>query len=48
MRREFAAQLRNYLWGQRLWSPSHFAESSGGTPLAVAKEYIDNQKRPGA
>ncbi|MEU5726690.1 transposase, partial [Micromonospora sp. NPDC047738] len=28
-------------------SPSYFAGSCGGAPLAVVKEYIENQKRPG-
>ncbi|MET7981073.1 transposase, partial [Streptomyces mirabilis] len=27
-------------------SPSYFAASCGGAPLAVIKEYIENQKRP--
>ena len=46
-RREFAGHLRRYLWGEHLWSPSYFAGSCGGAPLAVVKEYIENQKRPG-
>lgn len=29
-----------------LWSPSYFALSVGGSPLAVLKEYIQNQKKP--
>lgn len=29
-----------------LWSPSYFALSVGGAPLAVLKEYIQNQKKP--
>ncbi|MGW3134095.1 transposase, partial [Streptomyces sp. NPDC001123] len=28
-------------------SPSYFAASCGGAPLAVIKQYIENQKRPG-
>ncbi|GAA3132144.1 transposase [Streptomyces echinatus] len=35
-----------YLWGEHFWSPSHFAASCGGAPLAVVKEYIAHQKRP--
>ncbi|MEU3458054.1 transposase, partial [Micromonospora sp. NPDC006766] len=31
-----------------LWSPSYFAGSCGGAPLAVIREYIENQKRPGS
>jgi putative transposase len=29
-----------------LWSPSYFAGSVGGTPLAVLKQYIEQQSRP--
>ncbi|MEV0901863.1 IS200/IS605 family transposase [Actinoplanes sp. NPDC049802] len=47
LRQEHGAHLHRYLWGGHLWSPSYFAESCGGAPLAVVREYIDNQKRPG-
>jgi putative transposase len=47
LRREFAGHLSRYLSGDHLWSPSYFAASCGGAPLAVVKEYIENQKRPG-
>src|SRR5699024_12772737 len=29
-----------------LWSPSYFAGSVGGAPLAVLKQYIEQQNRP--
>jgi putative transposase len=29
-----------------LWSPSYFAGSCGGAPLAVLKAYVENQRRP--
>jgi REP-associated tyrosine transposase len=29
-----------------LWFPSYFAASCGGAPLAIIKEYIEQQKRP--
>src|SRR5690625_3034922 len=29
-----------------LWSPSYFAGSVGGAPLAILKQYIDQQNRP--
>ncbi|MFF9654321.1 transposase, partial [Streptomyces sp. NPDC014622] len=32
--------------GEHFWSPSYFAASCGGAPLAVIKEYVENQKRP--
>lgn len=47
LRKEFGDHLSRYLWGGHLWSPSYFAGSCGGAPLAVVREYIENQKRPG-
>lgn len=46
LRKEFSAHIRQYLWGDHFWSPSYFAASCGGAPLAIIKEYIENQKRP--
>jgi putative transposase len=46
LRQEFRGHIRKYLWGDRFWSPSYFAASCGGTPLAIINEYIENQKRP--
>ena len=46
LRQEFPAHIRKYLWGEHFWSPSYFAGSCGGAPLAVVKDYIENQKRP--
>ena len=46
LRKEYDAHVRRYLWGGHMWSPSYFAGSCGGAPLAVVKEYIENQKRP--
>ncbi|MFF3687266.1 transposase, partial [Streptomyces sp. NPDC002187] len=28
------------------WSGSYFAGSCGGAPLAIVKQYIEQQKRP--
>lgn len=30
----------------RLWSPSYFAGSCGGAPIAVIRKYIENQRTP--
>ena len=38
--------LKRKLWGGSLWSPSYFAGSCGGAPLAVLKQYIENQRNP--
>jgi putative transposase len=34
------------LWGGALWSPSYFAGSCGGTPIAVIRQYIEQQQTP--
>lgn len=47
LRKEYPTHIREYLWGDHFWSPSYFAASCGGAPLAIIKEYIENQKRPG-
>ncbi|GIF99416.1 hypothetical protein Cci01nite_45100 [Catellatospora citrea] len=46
LRQEFRVHLSRYLWGGHLWSPSYFAGSCGGAPLAIVNDYIKNQKRP--
>ena len=47
LRQEFPGHIRTYLRGEHFWSPSYFAASCGGAPLAIIKEYIEQQKRPG-
>jgi putative transposase len=32
LRKEFEPHVRQYLWGNRLWSPSYFAASCGSAP----------------
>ena len=34
------------LWGDALWSPSYFAGSCGGAPIAIIRQYIEQQQRP--
>ena len=36
--------IRNKLWGNALWSPSYFASSCGGAPLAIIRQYIEHQQ----
>lgn len=38
--------IRKKLWGGALWSPSYFAGSCGGAPIAVIRQYIEQQKTP--
>ena len=45
LRQEFPAHIRTYLWGEHFWSPSYFAASCDGAPLAIIREYIENQVR---
>ena len=33
-------------WKGVLWSPSYFAASCGGAPIAILKSYIEQQKTP--
>jgi len=38
--------IRKKLWGNALWSPSYFAGSCGGAPIAIIKQYIEQQQTP--
>ncbi len=38
--------IRNKLWGGALWSPSYFAGSCGGAPIALIRQYIEQQQTP--
>lgn len=44
--KEFGTQLKQKLWGKKLWSPSYCVVSCGGAPLAVIKQYIEQQNTP--
>ncbi|WP_020574464.1 transposase, partial [Actinopolymorpha alba] len=46
LRQESPGHIRKYLWGEHFWSPSYIAASCAGAPLAVVKEYTENQKHP--
>jgi putative transposase len=39
-RRDIAARY----WKGVLWSPSYFAASAGGAPLAIVKQYVEQQR----
>ena len=45
LRKQFPSLVRRY-WKGVLWSPSYFAASCGGAPLAMIKQYIENQRTP--
>lgn len=38
--------IQQKLWGNALWSPSYFAASCGGAPIAIIKQYIEQQNTP--
>jgi len=46
LRKESTSRINPHIMHGHLWSPSYFAASCGGAPLAMVKEYIANQKRP--
>jgi putative transposase len=38
--------IKKKLWGGALWSPSYFAASCGGAPIAIIRQYIEQQQTP--
>jgi len=44
IRRKQYPDIRNKIWGNALWSPSYFAGSCGGAPIAVLRQYIEQQQ----
>lgn len=46
LRKEFAEEIADKLWGRQFWSPSYCAVSCGGAPLEIVQQYILDQKRP--
>ncbi|MBL1100607.1 IS200/IS605 family transposase [Streptomyces coffeae] len=46
MRQEFTGRINRAIMHGHLWSPSYFSASCGGAPLAIVRQYIEQQKRP--
>ncbi|WP_342120054.1 IS200/IS605 family transposase [Pseudoduganella sp. OTU4001] len=46
IRKKNYPSIRQKLWGGALWSPSYFAGSCGGAPIAVIRQYIEPQQTP--
>ena len=46
MLRQERPDLARRFWKGVLWSPSYFAASCGGAPIAILKTYIEEQKTP--
>ena len=45
--RRLRQRYRMRTHAEHLWSPSYFAASAGGAPLATLKQYIRQQRTPG-
>ena len=46
IRKKNYPSIRKKLWGGALGSPSYFAGSCGGAPIAVIRQYIEQQQTP--
>ena len=44
IRQQTHPTIRSTLWGDALWSPSYFADSCGGAPISVIRQYIEQQQ----
>ena len=46
IRKKNYPSITKKLWGGALWSPSYFAGSCGGAPIAIIRQYIEQQQTP--
>ncbi|MER5968756.1 IS200/IS605 family transposase [Streptomyces sp. NPDC002055] len=46
IRQEFTDRINHATSHGHLWSPSYFAASCGGAPLATIRQYIEQQQQP--
>lgn len=46
IRKKNYPSIQKKLWGGALWSPSYFAGSCGGAPIALIRQYIEQQQTP--
>ncbi len=44
--RQERPDLQRRYWKGVLWSPSYFASSCGGAPIAIVRQYIEQQQTP--
>lgn len=44
--RQRRPDIRKRYWCGVLWCPSYFAASCGGAPIAIVRQYIEQQKTP--
>ena len=45
LKKEHTGLLKRY-WKGALWTPSYFAASCGGAPIAIIRQYIEQQQTP--
>jgi putative transposase len=45
LKKEHPGLLKRY-WKGALWTPSYFAASCGGAPIAIIRQYIEQQQTP--
>ena len=43
VRKKSYPSIQKKLWGNALWSPSYFAGSCGGAPIAIIRQFIEQQ-----
>jgi putative transposase len=46
IRKKNYPSIRRKLWDGALWSPSYFAGSRAGAPIAIIRQYIEQQQTP--
>jgi len=46
VRKQYSEHLKQYYWKPVLWSRAYCLLTTGGAPLEVIKDYIQNQNRP--
>ncbi|MGW6424468.1 IS200/IS605 family transposase [Nocardia sp. NPDC055053] len=46
LRDEYRDWVNQHSMNGHLWTPSYLAASCGGAPIAIVKQYIDQQRRP--
>lgn len=44
--RQIHPELARRYWKGVLWSPSYFAASCGGAPIAIIRQYVEQQRTP--
>ena len=44
LRKEFAEDLKNQLWGDSFWSPSYYLATTGNVSLDTLINYVNNQR----